>query len=461
MFGHTGADAFDGSDASYWLSVGHVAPNDGYCYQWVEGKLAPSTVSAFKVHVWAGPYTCYVSVFADGKWQGNKIVPYDPNNAASRPNGGNIPYVKSLTVGREQVATIQLPTTYKNVTKVRVAFTHLYDSGTVPYRYRCGVRDFQVSGTTTVTKDGGTHTEPFTSPPGFSDYSDIVKILLAYAGWHWPQEASDGFVTTSDGSRVAQVAPTHDPVLASGRVWGDIQTAGTNGVAPLGVSIWDKKPVMDGINYVKDLLGYIFFIDEDGAAIFRAPNVWSVGNWIGNGSAGAGRTTSVVEIADDQVMLDFEAKLSSRNIREKVFVANLAGQVAGISYGHNPYPSGLRRVGGWTDQHFTTEAECRIMADLIALRQLFTYRTDSVTIPGFPAIQVDDQVRLYERESEEMYLHYVSSIQMDFDMKSGKYTYQLGTHWLGDVPFTSWTFDPATMSADTKAYLNALGLWHA
>jgi hypothetical protein len=34
------------------------------------------------------------------------------------------------------------------------------------------------------------------------------------------------------------------------------------------------------------------------------------------------------------------------------------------------------------------------MADMISLRQLFTYRTDAVKIPANPAIQVDDQVRI-------------------------------------------------------------------
>ena len=97
------------------------------------------------------------------------------------------------------------------------------------------------------------------------------------------------------------------------------------------------------------------------------------------------------------------------------------------------------------------------MADLIGLRQLFTYRTDKVKIPGNPAIQIDDQVRLFERVTEEGYLHYVESISMEWDAESGKYTYDLGTHWLGETPFTNWTFNPNDLSAETVAYLQALG----
>lgn len=453
VLGHTGADAFDSSDSTYWLSVGNVSPNDGYSFEYIEGKLTAQNVASIRFKPWAGPYLCYVSVYANGAWQGTRNVPYNPAHPASAPNGANIRYVMSLRVAKETETVIKLPREYSGVTKVRLCFTNLYDSGTRPYRYRAGVRRFEVTGSVTTVTDGGTHVEPRTAPPGFEDYSDIIKHLLAYGGWHWPVETDAAFTTRSDGVKVVNAAPSTDSVLQSGRTWGDIELAGTGGVAPLGVDIWDKKPILDGVNYVKDILGYIFFIDHTGGAVFRSPNIWQVGNWV----TGVGRTTTVVELDDEGQLLAHQAKLSSRSIREKVFVGNLAGQVAGMSDGRNPYPSGLRRVGGWTDQHFETEGECRIMADLITLRQLFTYRTNSLTIPGNPAIQPDDQVRIYERVSEEMYLHYVKSVTMDFDMKTGKYTYTLATHWLGDVPFTSWTFDPATMSAETKAYLEAMG----
>ncbi len=156
-------------------------------------------------------------------------------------------------------------------------------------------------------------------------------------------------------------------------------------------------------------------------------------------------------------MLGLVANLSSRNIREKVFVANVNGQIGAVVKGHNPYPSGMRRVAGWTDQHFETTAECIVMADLITLRQLFTYRTDTVVIAGNPAIQIDDQVRLYERVTNEGFLQYVEGITSSWDLESGRWTYQLSTHWLGDAPFDSWVFDPANLDPATQAYLAALG----
>lgn len=457
IWGHAGADAFDGNATSYWLSISYQSPRDDYSFAWLQGRIPTSTVSAVKIRTWGGPYQVYVSVYANGKWQGRQIVPYNPQSQGALPNGANIPYLVSARASREGWTTIKLPSAISGATRVRIALTSLYDTGVnKPYRYRAGIRDFQVSNAVTVQNPITYHQEPETSPPGFGDYSDIPKILLAYAGWHWPIETTAAYETYSNGTTNVHAPTTGDPVLSSGRVWGDIQKAGTAGVAPLPVNIWDKKPVMDGINYIKDVLGYMFFVDEDGAAIFRSPNIWSVGNWL----QGVGRTTDVVVLSDETVLMGLSAKLSSRSIREKVFVGNLAGQVAGMSNGFNPYPSGLRRVGGFTDMHFLSSAECRIMADLITLRQLFTYRADTVTIPGYPALQVDDQVRLYERVSEEMYLHYISGIAMDWDAKTGKYTYQLSTHWLGDVPFSNWTFDPNELNPETQAYLEALGVWH-
>jgi hypothetical protein len=262
-----------------------------------------------------------------------------------------------------------------------------------------------------------------------------VKILLAYAGWHWPSSASLAYRTRSDGVRVTETPGSADAVLKNGRAWGDFEQTGTSPVAALGVDAFDKKPVMDGINLVRDTVAFVFFIDEEGGAVFRSPNIWSVGNWVGTGAATAGRVSTIIDIKDAETILDLSATLSSRSIREKIFVGNLAGQVAGMSKGHNPYPSGLRRVGGWTDQHFKTAAECQIMADLIGLRQLFTYRTDKFRIPGNAAIQ------------------------MSWDIESGRYTYDLSTHWLGETPFSNWTFDPALLAAETKAYLEALGKW--
>ena len=460
VYGHAGSDAFDTSDKSYWLSIGNARPDADYSFEFIQGEFASQQVSGAQFRVWGGPYICYVSVYAGGQWQGDQTVPYNPNDPISAPNGSDIRFLTSFHVANEETKAVSFKAIV-GATKMRLTFTNLCNSGIGTYHYRAGVRSFKVSGAAgtavTTTDPGGTHVEPKTSPPGIQDYADIVKILLAYAGFYWPREVTHAFETYSNGTRVTTVAPSDDPALVQGRVWGDFEETGTYPQVKLGVEVWDKKPVSDGIKYVADVVGFITFVDEGGGFVFRSPNIWSVGNWIGDGGPNSGRTSTIVVIDETQTLMSLGAKMSSRSIREKVFVGNISGQIAAMANGHNPYPSGLRRVGGWTDQHFLTVKECQIMADLVTLRQLFTYRTDKVTIPGNPAIQVDDQVRVYERVSEEGFLQYVVGISMNWSLETGKYTYDLDTHWLGDEAFSSWTFNPVDLSAETQQYLKSIG----
>lgn len=457
VHGHIGPDAFDASDSSYWLSIGNAAPDAPYSFEFVQGKFSSGVVSGGQFKVWGGPYTCYISVYAGGRWHGDQTVPYDPHDPVSAPNGSNIRYLKTLHVNRGELVAFSLPKPITKATKVRVTFTNLSNSGIGPYRYRAGVRSLKVASVVSKTVSGGTHTEPKTSPPGIADYTDIVKILCAWGGFYWPREPKGAFRTFSNGDKVITPAPSDDPALVRGRVWGDFEQTGTYPEVAMPVSAFDKLPVHDGIQKIADIVGFLFFIDDTGGAVFRSPNIWKVGNWLGDGGPNTGRTSTVVTIDETTTLMQLSATMSGRSIRERIFVANVSGRIAAMAAGHNPYPSGLRRVGGWTDQHFLTIRECQIMADLITLRQLFTYRTDRVTIPGNPAIQVDDQVRIYERVSEESYLHYVTGVSMAWSLETGKYTYDLDTHWLGDVAFSNWTFNPTDLSAAAKRYLRSIG----
>jgi hypothetical protein len=455
--GHVPGDAFDANWNTYWLSIGNGVPDGDYSFEWIQGKFSSRTLAGGELWAWGGPYVVYVSVYAGGYWHGDQTVPYNPRSPVAAPNGSDIRYVSSFRTDENGHAAFTLPSAYANATKMRLTFTNLYNSGIGPYKYRAGVRSFKVCSTVTHTTPGGFHVEPATEPPGIWDYTDIVKIFCAWAGFHWPREAVHAFRTFSNGTTVATVSPSTDRALVNGRVWGDFEETGTYPKVAIPVPTWDKIPVMDGIKKVADIVGFLFFVDDTGGVVFRSPNIWKVGNVIGDGGPSSGRTTTIVEIDERTTLMNLSATMSSRSIREKIFVANISGQIAAMANGHNPYPSGLRRVGGWTDQHFQTVRECQIMADLITLRQLFTYRTDKITIPGNPAIQVDDQVRVYERISEEVYLHYVIGISMSWSLETGKYVYDLDTHWLGDSTFDNWTFNPAELSAEAQQYLRSIG----
>ena len=97
------------------------------------------------------------------------------------------------------------------------------------------------------------------------------------------------------------------------------------------------------------------------------------------------------------------------------------------------------------------------MADMITLRQMFTYRQNSLRIPADPRIQVDDQVEIQERTTGEAYKHYVRTISSQWDLETGVWSYDLTTSWLGTDPQGQWAFKTKGLSAATIAYLTALG----
>jgi hypothetical protein len=466
IYGHHPSDAFDTDPNSYWLSVGNAHPRADYAFEYVQGQLAASSVRHVRLRVWGGPYVCYISVYSDGAWKGTAKVPYNPNAAPSSPNGANIPYVKRFTVAASNdIQDFDLGATYANVTKVRVCFTSLTNSRLGPYPYRAGVRIFQVATSMTKTTPSTTHTVG-----DFGDYSDIVKQLLAWSGWHWPQLGQLAFTTQTDGTIVRNPCNLigHDPAIGyagEGRVWGDIETAGTGGIpgSVLGVDIWDKKPVMDGVAYVRDVLGYLFFIDETGAAVFRLPNVWKHGNFVGDNASGPAYVEGDgVVIDENESLVSLSVGLTSTSLKDRVFVANATGSgIGAVSRGRfgkqGPFDANMRRVGGWTDMNFTSNAECQRMADLITIRQLISYRTDKVRIPGYSAVQIDDQARIIEGTTSETFVHYVAGVTSDWNIESGEWWYDLETSWLGSDPSTDWAFTTATLDPDTVTYLTAIG----
>lgn len=476
VHGHYGKHAFDSSGKTYWMSIGNGQPHAGYSYEYIQGDTHGGTVAAVKYRVWGGPYRVYLSIKVGGKWLGRSKVPYDRNNPVSAPNGADIHYVASQTVDHEGTGTFGFTTPYKNVQAVRLCFTDLYNSGIGPFKYRSGVRDFACFTSYKKGAAPGKHKEG-----DYKDYSEVVKYLLACGGFYWPNSSS-AFFTYSDGSThkqrpaASKLFPAgNDPYLKKGRVWGDILMSGVgqagiaDGTAKLDVPIFDKKPLMDGIAFIRDILGFLFFIEETGGAVFRLANVYQIGNFVGNDAADAGYKKGLVDshtgkpnvltIDEKQTLIGLTAKLSSENIRESVFIANTDGKIGAVASGFNPVKPdpGLRRVGGWTDQNFESVDECQRMADMIVVRQAFEYRTDQLTIVATPAIQIDDQIRVYERTTGEGSIHYVRSISSSNDLEEGRWTYNVATHWLGEHPFDRWAFDPGKLSKATTTFLKALG----
>jgi hypothetical protein len=106
--------------------------------------------------------------------------------------------------------------------------------------------------------------------------------------------------------------------------------------------------------------------------------------------------------------------------------------IGAVAAGYDPFPSGLRRIAGWTDANFETFQEVETMASLIAVRQALRYRSVDLTISGYPALQIDDQIIIQERVTGTNHLFSIQSINKDWSSESGEYTYTLSCAWLGE-----------------------------
>jgi hypothetical protein len=468
--GHPGQGAFDGDLETYWLSEGLERSDQDTSFVWVQGTMAKQRLRQVKLRPWMLGPQVYVSVFSKGEWRGREKIP------AAAGSGMDIPFVRTTTLGAAGEIVFNMPGDgIVDAEMVRLTMGNLSSFVTRNVLldplgdglHRGGVRSLTAAGGPLPDAQGQRE-------QNYDDYTDIVKLFCAWAGFYWPEHAVEHLSKAVPPGTLPPADPGggFDPTrvkswrflsddeaqtIRYGRVWGDWQNTGTYGVASLGPQIWDKKSLMDGINYIRDIVGFIFQIDELGGAVWRAPNIYNLGNIMRTASNRSGaRTKRMVTIDERQTLIDLRAKLSSRNVRERIFVSDTTGRHGGMAKGWTALALGMRRVGGWTDQNFETSEECQVMADMIALRQMMTYRTDTITIPGYPAIQVDDQVRIFERTTADTFVHYVKSIGSSLDMLDGSWTYDLETQWLGERPFDRWAFNPEDLSEETQYYLSRL-----
>ena len=467
----------------YWRSTGQDAFHDFVWWQYnVDSGTQP--VGGLRLRMNGGPYRVYISINNGDKWLGKKKIPYAVNGESGSPGnidiGAKIPFVKSVIADRYFQFDVILPRVY-NAKKIRLTFTRLREAAVGEHPFRAGLREMKIY--TAPDRSDITFGQGFVDQVigNYGDYTHIVKWVCAWAGWYWPpHNTGDDFIKTywgddDPGTTNWVTFNNPDPALPKGRVWGDFMKSGTHGEADLTVDLFDKKPLMDIINYVRDLLGFLFYIDECGGVVWRLPNLGlggspKLGNYLAPedpigtdgqrtiGNRGRyGRTSDIITLDENETLFSYSTVLDSTSIRDRIFVANAVGGVGCVIKGFNPYPVGFRRVAGWTDQHFKNKQEARVMADMIAAEQMFAYKTGQAVIPGNPAIQVDDMVRIFERVTNETFYHYVVGIKSTLDMEAGDWTYQLTTHWLGENPSDSWVVDVTELDGATQTYLNAVG----
>lgn len=381
-----------------------------------------------------------------------------PPSGDSGPNSGSGPitYVKRASVPRHGKLTIKLPRAYDGH-RVRVTFTRLSDKakdGT----YRAGVRQMNVR-----LHKSSTFVKGNIGKPGkITDWTEPIKEMCAWAGFTW-QDA---------GTNPPDPLLGRNPATGNAlRVWGDFEFLGAGPVVCTPADYFMSKSFMDGIRQIVDFIGGIFYVDETGGAQFRLPNIWSSGNFIDDVAANALSARikhHPIEFHEDANILSYEMQISDEAVRSEVLViggytnVHQSAPVAGgyvLGYNNATHETSaidftdvlagqyrLMVLPGDNTKFIYTEEECQRMAELTALFILFSYRQGTLKAPCHPGLQLDDQVRIFERVTSEQNIHYVSGISSTMDVESGEYTMAVTTHWLGGDPNTQWFINKEELS---------------
>lgn len=473
VYGHRPAHAFDGNPNSYWLSVGNVGPTRDFSFEWIQTPCGGNEVNEIVLNT-RGSYTVYVSVMENGTWQGSNTVPYNRNAAAAFPNGADIKYVLRTTIGSSGERVIKLPRTYK-AQYVRVCFANLWNSGLGVYPYRAALREFRCRWNRPDTYKPSNKGKPGV----ITSWTDAVKELLAWSGFTWHVD-SNTYPEAPPDPLLGRDRSTNAPL----RVWGDFEET----PGPKECSAPDQflnKSFMEAVNTIAEWLGCVFFVDESGGAIFRLPNIYAGGNFLHDPSATEERfyldREWPVEFHDDANLVDYSLVFDDSELRSEILVVGGTPSLTSETIADAPIlggvllQSGVPGLGGATTTEidfskvlagqyrlmvppsentkgFTEEEEAQRMAELTALFILFTYRRGEVTAPAHPGLQIDDQVRVFNRMANEFHVQYVSSVNTTMDLDEGVYTMTCSLHWLGGDPDTDWFFNRYQVTPAMRNY---------
>lgn len=493
VYGHRASHAFDGNGSTYWLSVGNSGPNQVWSFEWIRA-ITNDLVNQVRFRPKWGGYVCYVAVKENGVWQGTSRVPYGKDSKPAYPNGSDKLYVKKVNVPKnENWFTIDLPRTYQ-ADEVWLIFTNLANSGLGTYKYRAGVIEFEVLSFTPakeeIVKEEDREVETIV-PGNINDYTDIIKILASWAGFYWPYGTPpDPILQQWQEDLIGGGDPLVDNNQATGRVWGDFAYSGAFPVDPpcIPPSFWDNKSVMDGINQIKEILGFITYVDAGGALVWRMPNIWRTGNFItGKGYIGI---DSVRHIDEEKVIIDYGVSVDDNSLRSEIIVVSAddptlhtaiqPGYVVGetteggiddtspLDGGVIPSavaPQGDLALLGGQDRillvpnyPFISQDEVDKFAYLVSLWIHWSYRKGKFRIPGNPAFEPDDQVQIFERVTSESYIHYLQGVRSNMDLDKGTWYLDVDTHWLGVGPDQTWIVNTyADMPPALYAYLRSIG----
>lgn len=285
----------------------------------------------------------------------------------------------------------------------------------------------------------------------YKDYADIIRDLLLWGGFYFYKNPQ--------------------PEAEQPDVYGNIETTGAWSTQdPLPAEMFDKRPIMDAINDVRSIVGYLFYIDAEGAARFEAPNWWQMGNFLNTSTDGARTPFPYMPEIDERVQLTSHSVIrSAASARSEIIIATEYPYATVTGIKPNEAIVKTRIVGStaadlkgmispfiWPNGKILNPAEQRTMAELVDMQIWFQRRTASVNCVANPLIDVNDQIRIIERQTGEVYVHYVKAIQFSHDVQSGSFTMSLTTYWLGGTPYGQAPFILAA-----AMHPSGDGYWHA
>lgn len=255
----------------------------------------------------------------------------------------------------------------------------------------------------------------------YLDYADIIKDLVLWSGWLLYQDPN--------AATPAYDASAEPPVL------GRIETTGSYADECLPADIFDKNPVVNAIQRIREAVGYYTWVDEEGGFHFELPNWWAPGNFDEDGF----HVDELPEIDERVNMTEYTASFGDDSLRSEIIIATEDPEE---DYSETTYTRfkpdsadllrGMVKPAMWTNGLFKDEDRREIMAELIAMHIWFSKRQGQTSCVANPNIQINDQVRMYERNSAETYIHYVRGVATNHDLDTGQYNMTLTTHWLGD-----------------------------
>lgn len=270
------------------------------------------------------------------------------------------------------------------------------------------------------------------------DWMEIVKEILMWGGFTFYE---DDLVFTDEPS-----------------VLGNLESTGIFTDTTISGDKFDKKTLLDVIKELTEIVGYRFRVDEEGRARYESPNFWRAGNFDRDGipiyvDENGVRVDPeegdpfIPIVHESEDLLQYSVTLSSADKRSEIIIGTdspdpkdptRTGYI--VHYpphslervaGNTPSMRGIERTAMWISHIFENEQERRLMAELIGLHAWFASRVGSCSIIANPALSIDDQIRIVERNTSETFIHLITSISSSNDLDSGEYNMDISTNWLG------------------------------